>query len=206
MRTFFDQIYSRCDFYYGLNASSELVELVESNRIRTGLALDIGAGEGRNSFYVAGKGFEIMSIDLSLTGLLKAKKQAKKEGIDIEVVVADARHIPIDKGRVTLVICATLLNHLARIDRDLVVGEIKRCLRKNGFVFVKVFTVDDPGFKKDDKSSDCAVCVVDYYEKGELLGEFADFDVEYCREKLNYTDFHGRPHCHASAALVARKV
>jgi len=206
VRAFFDQIYLQNDFYYGLRASDELRELIESNRVRAGLALDIGAGEGRNSFYVARNGFETISIDVSRVGLLKAKKYAKKEGIDIEIVLADARYIPIDKSRVSLAICATLLNHLEGPGRDLVVQEIRRCLRKNGFVFVKVFTVDDPGFRGNvDESSNCAVSVIYYYEKRELLNQFAIFDIEYCLEKWECGDSHGKPHCHATATLVAKK-
>jgi ubiquinone/menaquinone biosynthesis C-methylase UbiE len=47
----FNRVYSKPDdFYYGLQPTEELEAFLKSNHPPAGTALDLGCGEGRNSF------------------------------------------------------------------------------------------------------------------------------------------------------------
>jgi 2-polyprenyl-3-methyl-5-hydroxy-6-metoxy-1,4-benzoquinol methylase len=47
-------------------------------------ALDIACGEGRNSIFLARRGFRVTGIDISDVGIAKAERQARAEGLEID--------------------------------------------------------------------------------------------------------------------------
>ena len=52
-------------------------------------ALDVACGEGRNSIFLAQRGFQVTALDISEVGLGKAKKRAEAEGLVIDFQAAD---------------------------------------------------------------------------------------------------------------------
>lgn len=54
-----------------------------------GRALDVAAGEGRHSVWLAEQGWDVTAVDFSAVGLAKGKAEAERRGLDIEWVVAD---------------------------------------------------------------------------------------------------------------------
>ena len=55
-----------------------------------GLAVDLGAGEGRNALWLAERGWEVTAVDFSPVGLGTGAAKAAEKGLDIEWVTADA--------------------------------------------------------------------------------------------------------------------
>ena len=78
-------------------AGRDLVWSAEPNRFLVaetadlvpGTALDLGAGEGRNSLWLAERGWEVTAVDFSDVALSKGSSIAESRGLDIEWVVAD---------------------------------------------------------------------------------------------------------------------
>jgi SAM-dependent methyltransferase len=68
--------------------ATELVWSVEPNRfvvevcepLRPGVALDLAAGEGRNSIWLAGRGWEVTAVDFSAVALEKGRRLAEAQG------------------------------------------------------------------------------------------------------------------------------
>jgi tellurite methyltransferase len=54
--------------------------------------LDIACGEGRNSIFLARQGFTMVGIDISGVGIEKAGKWMEREGLRIELRLADLEH------------------------------------------------------------------------------------------------------------------
>lgn len=52
-------------------------------------ALDIACGEGRNSIFLARRGFSVTGVDISEEGIAKARRWAAEEGLEIGFVRAD---------------------------------------------------------------------------------------------------------------------
>jgi len=59
--------------------TGELVELVQSCRLKAGRALDIGCGTGTNVLYLAEKGFDVSGIDISKVAIRKAVANISRE-------------------------------------------------------------------------------------------------------------------------------
>src|SRR5450631_2434410 len=57
----------------------------------TGRALDLGAGEGRHSVWLAALGWEVTAVDFSTTGIERGRAGAEEVGVEVDWVVADVR-------------------------------------------------------------------------------------------------------------------
>lgn len=62
---------------------SENINLITS-RVPGKRALDIACGEGRNSIFLAQRGFDVLGLDISEAGLEKARKWMEREGLKID--------------------------------------------------------------------------------------------------------------------------
>ena len=57
----------------------------------TGRALDLGAGEGRHSVWLAALGWQVTAVDFSATGIERGRLGAQDVGVEVDWVVADVR-------------------------------------------------------------------------------------------------------------------
>jgi SAM-dependent methyltransferase len=76
-----------------------------------GRALDLAAGEGRNSVWLAERGWRVTAVDFSRVGLDKGRKLAAARGVDgarIEWILADLGEYEPDQGSFDLVLVAYL--------------------------------------------------------------------------------------------------
>ncbi len=64
--------------------SENLVEYISADDIKIGTALDIGCGNGRNSYFLADKGFIVTGIDFSSESIKLARKENNHESIKFE--------------------------------------------------------------------------------------------------------------------------
>ena len=74
-----------------------------------GRALDLAAGEGRNSVWLAERGWRVTAVDFSRVGLDKGRKLAAARGVGaarIEWIVADLCDYEPDQGSFNLVLVA----------------------------------------------------------------------------------------------------
>ena len=98
--------------------TDELIWTAEPNRfveeeataLPPGRALDLAAGEGRNSVWLASRGWEVTAVDFSEVGLEKGRKLAERAGVAerVEWVTADVRHWTPAQGGYDLVVIAYL--------------------------------------------------------------------------------------------------
>ena len=100
-----------------------------------GNALDIAMGEGRNGVFLATKGFQVTGIDISETGLSKAKALAKEQGVSIETQVVDLETYQLPANTFNVIICTYYLQ------RDLFPHMIN-ALKPGGMIVVETYTLD----------------------------------------------------------------
>ena len=85
-----------------------LVE-IEALLPRTGRALDLAGGLGRNAMHFAERGLETTLLDISPRGLLRAENEAKARGLSIKVVALDLESDSLPQGPFDLVVCTWFL-------------------------------------------------------------------------------------------------
>ncbi len=101
----------------------------------SGRALDIAAGDGRNAIYTAGRGYDVLAVDISEAGLEKAQALAAEKRVSIRTEVADLDSYAFEESAFDLILCFNFL------DRRLFPG-IRQALKPGGLVFYETFNLD----------------------------------------------------------------
>ncbi len=154
-----------------------------------GKALDLAAGEGRNSVFLAERGFDVEAVDISRTALNRAKRSALSRGVRIKTVAADLDTFAIPKARYDLILDFYFL------DRRLI-PEIKRGLKKDGMVVFETYSTDQGDMAAGGPSK------TKYLLKpNELLRLFRGFHILFYREGI----FREGGKRKAIASLIAKK-
>jgi SAM-dependent methyltransferase len=97
-------------------------------RLGPGAALDAACGTGRHARRLVELGHQVVGADLSTEMLGKARLNVPRA----EFVQADLRSIPVETGRMDLVVCGLALAHLSLADLGPAVAELSRVLRPGG--------------------------------------------------------------------------
>ena len=109
-----------------------LVELVTP--LTPGRAADLGAGGGRNSIWLARRGWRVTAVDLSTEALGELRRAAAAEQLDIATVEADVHDFLAREGRFDLVVIANV--HPLPEERARLLGEAAAALAPGGHLFV----------------------------------------------------------------------
>lgn len=202
----FDEFYSVSHTYFSQEHSGGMEECLKKYNVMPCKAIDIGAGEGRNSLYLASVGFDVCAIEPSAVGAKKIAQLAQEIGVCIDVKNTDIVTATKDLSDIGFAVALTSLEHMEYDYLCNAVQEIKRVLKIGGYIYAMVFTEDDPGYKKDVKNaSECSLFIKHYFKKNELKQMFSDFDILEYSEYLKEDDTHGPIHYHGKAKLFARK-
>ncbi len=113
------------------------------------LILDVGCGNGRNSRYLAEKGFEVVGIDISPAQVEIAKRRAAAElpGKPVRFLVGDATKLPLeDNGFDAAIFIATLHHLTSPEERVLAMRELHRCVRVGGRCLVSAWAREQEKF------------------------------------------------------------
>lgn len=92
-REVFDRIYGRrtpeqIAWHYD-DPPEQLVELLDSGKVRPCKAVEIGCGLGTQSLALARRGFDVTGIDCSRVAIEEARRRARQAGVAVRYVVAD---------------------------------------------------------------------------------------------------------------------
>ena len=202
----FDEFYSIPHTYFSQDHSGGMEECLKKYKVLPCSTIDVGAGEGRNSLYLASAGFSVYAVEPSKVGADKIRQRAKERGVKVSVLNADILNATKGLKDIGFVVALTSLEHM---DYDYLleaVKEIKRVLKPGGYIYAMVFTEEDPGYKKDlPNASECALFIKHYFKKGELRELFSGFDILEYSEYMKIDETHGPVHYHGKAKLFARK-
>ncbi len=123
-------------------ASRELVWGAAPNRfvaaglgdLRPGRALDLACGEGRNAFWLAEHGWQVVGVDFSEVGIERARHLALDRGVDVEYLVGDVLEAPFEDAAYDLVLLAYL--QVPADERAAILRRAAVALRPGGTLFL----------------------------------------------------------------------
>jgi SAM-dependent methyltransferase len=102
-----DERYSGTEFEWTMEPNQFVA--AELAGLPPGRALDLAAGEGRNSVWLAERGWRVTAVDFSRVGLEKGRELSEARGLDqakVDWVVADLRDYEPGRGDYDLVLIA----------------------------------------------------------------------------------------------------
>ena len=88
MENFWDKRYAGADYLFGTKPAAGLIAL-EPQLVAGGETLVLADGEGRNSVYLASRGYDVRATDYSQVAQVKAKVLAKEASVDVDFVLSD---------------------------------------------------------------------------------------------------------------------
>ncbi len=154
-----------------------------------GKALDIAAGRGENTVFLAQHGFDVDAVDISRVGLLKARKLAREMGVKIHTFLGDLETCSIQKERYDVIVNFYFLK------RSLI-PKIKKGLKEGGRVIFETYTLEHRNLgTKGPKHPKY------FLKPNELLRLFRGFRILVYREGI----FKEEGRRKAIASLIAEK-
>ena len=148
-----------------------------------GSALDIAAGSGRVSRWLARRGLNVTAVDISPVGLAQAREALAADGRELTTAVVDLETEPLPAKWFQLITC---FHYWQRS----LFPDIRNCLAPGGVLVAEVFTVAN--LERHESPSRRFLA-----EPGELKQDCQPLEILYCREEW----FDDR----ALARVVARK-
>jgi SAM-dependent methyltransferase/uncharacterized protein YbaR (Trm112 family) len=102
------------------------------------LLLDIGCNWGRWSIAAARAGYRVVGVDPSFEAVVNARRIARRLGVSVEYVVADARALPFSDAVFDTVFSYSVLQHFAKADVHATVAETARVLKAGGTSWIQM--------------------------------------------------------------------
>ena len=117
----YDKIYSDDTNPFGNNPLRIVRALVE--QLQKGTVLEIGAGAGRNSLFLAAQGFEVLATDISPVSVALMQRRAQAEKLPLRVELLNITEADLAEN-FDAIICTFTLHHLERADA---LATLKKC-------------------------------------------------------------------------------
>jgi cyclopropane fatty-acyl-phospholipid synthase-like methyltransferase len=136
---FWDQRYANADLAYG-EAPNEFLVNMADRLPKSGDALDIGAGEGRNALYLASRGLNVLAVDQSEVGMRKALLRARDRGLNLHARAVDLRDFEAEPGSLDVV--SSIFVHLPSALRAAVHRRIAAWLKPGGLFLLEAYAPD----------------------------------------------------------------
>ncbi|MFT5729200.1 MAG: SAM-dependent methyltransferase [Desulforhopalus sp.] len=132
-----DQRYSEPGYAYGTDPNDFLkasLEYLPAN----GSVLCLAEGEGRNSVFLARRGFKVTAVDSSPVAMDKTQALAQKHGVQVTSIVADLAEFTLEPNQYDGII--SIFCHLPIPIRKIVHSFIPKSLRNDGIFLLEGYT------------------------------------------------------------------
>ncbi|MGH9416088.1 MAG: class I SAM-dependent methyltransferase [Terriglobales bacterium] len=133
----------------------------------TPAALDIGSGSGRNTLYLARRGYAVTAVDLSSIGLALTAQQAKSGGLAVTTVRQDINQFDFGRNRFNLVLLIDF-----PFPYQTLLPKIAAALKPGGMVIVQDVSTREPGTVSPDGALHYT-----FMNRADLIAPFAGFAV-----------------------------
>ena len=196
MRVVWDERYSEAGQLWGLEPNRFLVEVAED--LPRGSVLDLGCGQGRNSVWLATRGFEVTGLDLSPVAVEQAARFAEDVGVDVEFSAADITTWQ-PEGRTWDVVLLSYI-HLPEAGRKKIHATAVESLAPGGRVIVIAHHLDNLERGIGGPPYPDLLLTEDL-----LREDFADLEIDRCESVLRPVDKDGVTGTAIDVLMVAHK-
>lgn len=157
--------------------------------------LDIGCGNGRDSFFFYKKGLAVTGIDISSVAIKKNVEKSKLKNLSIKffkLSIKDA-FLKLKNKKYCFAYIRFFLHAIDKKNENILFEFISKTLKKNSLAFFEFRTKNDPLIKKGKKLS-LNERITDHYRrflsKEELITEIKkknNFKIIYLKESLGFS-------------------
>ena len=202
----YDERYANIKDYFGKESVGILKEHYKKLD-KSKPVLDIGAGQGRNAFFLAREGYEVDAIDESKVSVEIVSSSAKKENLPIKAYHTGFETFDTGKKKYSGVLLIGLLPLISLESIQTLKKKLDIWTERGSLVFVTTFSTDDPSYLRTQDSKEWELYGKNsfqnkengfrtYFEKGEILGLFPEYKSLYHWEGMSTGHKHGQGEVH----------
>ncbi|WP_330630352.1 methyltransferase domain-containing protein [Halocatena halophila] len=194
------QLYAQDEYYWGTEPNELVKRAVEHAPDQNTLtAVDVGAGEGRDSVYLAEQGITVTAIDIAPNGLEKAEQLAEEKAVSIEVAQGDINTLTLTTP-IDIFYSIGTIQYLRPDERHDQFSHFKSQTRPGGIHALFAFVDKDEIPPAPDWGDNEY-----FYDEGELSTYYEDWDCLYADDVVFDDDSGGEPHQHAGTEALYQK-
>jgi 2-polyprenyl-3-methyl-5-hydroxy-6-metoxy-1,4-benzoquinol methylase len=211
----YDDIYHQSPAYFG-EEPANILTLHRHLIVQGGSILDIGAGQGRNTLFLARLGYRVVAVEPSPVAVNRLRMICEQERLSLRVCCDDFESYNASGSKFDAVLLFGIMQILSVEDNRLLLERVAQWLQPNGLVFLTAFSIDDPSYARNAQTlqrvTDSSFMTElgefrTYLKPHEILTLFPDFKVIHHWEGLGKAHSHGggKPHQHGVVEAVLRR-
>lgn len=147
----YDGIYAKDANAYGTDPVPLVVQLTE--HLVSGSILEIGAGAGRNSVFLASRGYDVTATDISPQSIAVMNKKATDVGISLRAHLMDIATADLQE-LYDAIIATFVLHHLEKTVAVAAIKKMQAHTMPGGFNLITTFTKDGDFFRHDPETTE----------------------------------------------------
>ncbi len=215
MSSGFDKRYRTTDNVFG-SRPDRIVEMYAALMSPALPVLDVGAGQGRNAFYLARWGFSVDAIEPAPAGAAAIAEAAERDGTPIRIHECGFEDFDGEPSGYSGVMLIGMTQVLSRDGVASLLERVERWAAPRALIFVTAFTIGDSRYELHEREwekvgrhsfASLAGEVRTYLEPGELRTLFGGYHEVHYWEGLGPEHSHGdgAPKRHALVEAVFAK-
>jgi SAM-dependent methyltransferase len=119
MKLFYEILYGRLRAPWDIGPRKELVELVESGRLKPCRAIDLGSGTASNCIFLAQHGFDVTGVDFAQAAIDLGNTRARAAKVRVNFIRDDLTNLQNVRDTFDLLVDYGTLDDLKPVQRDL---------------------------------------------------------------------------------------
>ncbi|WP_026045576.1 class I SAM-dependent methyltransferase [Paenisporosarcina sp. TG-14] len=168
MNNQWDNRFQISDYLFGKEANVFIKYCYEEFQLKSGDALAIAEGEGRNAVFVAKKGINVTTWDYSEVGLEKTRELAKENGVVVKTEHVDLNDAPWKENQWDQIFC--VFGHFPKQLRESTLANIKKALKPGGYFITEVYSVHQLPYQSGGPKDSSLL-----YSPEEFISQFNDW-------------------------------
>ncbi|MDO9231122.1 MAG: methyltransferase domain-containing protein [bacterium] len=198
---YYDSVYKNDPDFCGKKPNNLLIKVAKKIN-KGGNFLDLGCGQGRNSFYMAKQKFYVTAVDYSRVAISQIEEKITKKNLkNIEAICKDIAKFKIEPNKFSVIGIFGTLHFLKKTESLKIIASAQKNIPSGGFIIITSFTANNPPSKRRKS----------HFKIGELkkLFEAPKFKIHHYLENTFLDSGHVgqlEPHKHGLVGIIAQKV
>lgn len=195
----YDEQYAKVDALFGTEAESILKQFADRLK-RDSVVLDIGAGQGRNSVFLAELGFAVHALEPSKVASSALELLAGKRRLSMEIFSTTFERFVPPVVQYAGILVFGLMPDLDLPSIQRLLGRIHEWSGRGSLIWVTGFTTQDPAYDRhrsrwetsgENSFRGPGGVMRTYLEPGQIVTLFSEYSVLHHREGLGPVHRHG---------------
>ncbi|TMW70097.1 class I SAM-dependent methyltransferase [Alteribacter natronophilus] len=130
--------------FFADRPDENILDYMESGKIKPGRVLELGCGPGRNALHFARNGFQVDAVDSSAEALSWASERAEKESLPVRFIQESLYNFDPEPGAYDLVYDSGCFHHVPPHRREGYMSLVKKALKPGGRFALTCFRENGP--------------------------------------------------------------